>query len=215
MKIRIGSRFTRWKVMSEAPRDRNGRRMFHCRCECGVERSVYAEGLAAGRSKSCGCLKVETCAKIMVAGRKPPDPNARYKRPEYGVWRAMRDRCNRPKNKNYADYGGRGIKVYPEWDSSFDAFFAHLGPRPTSKHSIDRIDNDGDYEPGNVQWAVRTQQVRNTRLARIVTFNGETLHLKEWASRFGIGYSALKYRLAHGWGFERAIKTPSQVSRDV
>jgi hypothetical protein len=82
---------------------------------------------------------------------------------EYGVWRAMRDRCNRPNNKKYSDYGGRGIGVCKEWNKSFEAFYAHLGPRPSKDHSIERMDNDGNYEPGNVKWATRSEQMKNRR----------------------------------------------------
>lgn len=208
-----GSKFNRWTIVSYA----GVRRNFHhslCKCECGNERTLITRQVISGHSKSCGCLKLEVCAANMLAGRDlTANPHANYKRPEYGIWCAMKDRCNRQANRNFKDYGGRGIKICPEWDHSFDAFFSYVGARPSKHHSIDRIDNDGDYAPGNVRWATQSQQARNTRIAKTVSFNGETLHLLEWAARYGIGYSSLNYRLAHGWEFERAITTPVRVSR--
>ena len=94
--------------------------------------------------------------------------------PEYTVWGNMRDRCNRPANKQFHNYGGRGIRVCERWDS-FPAFLEDMGPRPSPEHEIDRIDNDGDYEPNNCRWATPAEPRRNKRTNRLLTVNGETL----------------------------------------
>ena len=209
----VGQRFGRWTVLSAAGKDKNGKHLFLCMCECGTESNVYGSSLKSGHSRSCGCLKLETCVKSMLSGRGLSSPTLNYKKPEYRIWCAMKDRCNRQKNKNYADYGGRGIRVCNEWNDSFEAFYSSVGQRPTSLHSIDRIDNDGDYEPGNVRWATQSDQARNTRTTRKYTYKGETLSLTTWAERVGIKPCSLKYRLNMGWQFERAITEPVRVSR--
>jgi len=103
----------------------------------------------------------------------------------------MIGRCYRPRNHRYAWYGGRGIRVCDRWRTSFEAFLADVGPRPTPRHSLDRIDNDGDYEPGNVRWATSFEQSRNRRNVKLYTHDGETLTLSEWADRVGLPYSTL------------------------
>ncbi len=101
--------------------------------------------------------------------------------PEYWAWASMKARCLNVKSPQFADYGGRGISVSPEWVASFESFIAHIGRRPSPQHSIDRIENDGNYEPGNVRWATSATQNRNRRNNHWVTFNGKTLTLEDWA----------------------------------
>lgn len=151
-----GHRYSRWVVLHES--EANGRsRRWRCVCDCGTERDVYQDHLRSGASQSCGCFRSE-----VTADRATKHGSAGT--PEYGAWRNMIDRCRNPNNKHYADYGGRGIAVHPEWCSDFVAFFVYMGKRPSAKHSIDRIYNEGNYEPGNVRWATREQQAQNTRL---------------------------------------------------
>lgn len=134
--------------------------------------------------------------------------NTRARRsPEYTAWNFMIGRCYRPRNHRYAWYGGRGIRVCDRWRTSFEAFLADVGPRPTPRHSLDRIDNDGDYEPGNVRWATSFEQSRNRRNVKLYTHDGETLTLSEWADRVGLPYSTLKQRVSRlGWSLARALK---------
>lgn len=131
----------------------------------------------------------------------------RPEQPEHRAWRNMRARCYNPKSASYAYYGERGITVCDEWLKSFDEFFDHVGPRPSVDHSIDRINNDGNYEPGNVRWATTTEQNRNMRHTLRVTFRGETLCVAEWAKRVGVIHCVMKKRIRK-WGIERAITTP-------
>ncbi len=126
---------------------------------------------------------------------------------EYATWAVMLQRCNNPRNKKFPRYGARGITVCERWQS-FSNFLADMGPRPTTGHSLDRIDNNGNYEPGNCRWATRSEQQRNTSTNHSVTFQGETLCLTAWAERTGISFSALKCRFRNGWSAEKALTTP-------
>ncbi len=128
--------------------------------------------------------------------------------PIYKIWQGMRDRCANPKNKGYADYGGRGIRVCPAWDRSFEAFLAAVGPRPSSAHSIDRIDNDRGYEPGNVRWATKREQNNNSRNCRIIERNGVKNTVQGWADQLGCRAAIIYTRLHKGWSDEEALKPP-------
>lgn len=124
----------------------------------------------------------------------------------YRAWLSMRVRCRFPSQDSYPLYGGRGIKVCPEWESSFEAFLAHIGEPPSAAHTLDRIDNNRNYEPGNVRWADAGEQARNRRSTSAITFQGETLCLEAWAERVGIKAKTLRARIFdHGWSVERAL----------
>ena len=121
--------------------------------------------------------------------------------PEWLAWRNMRARCSHPKHAAYKNYGGRGIRVCPGWDTTdggFDRFFSHVGPRPSDQHEIERIDNARGYEPGNVCWATTTAQARNRRTNRQVTIGGETHPLSAWAERAGLSAALLAWRIKQG-----------------
>lgn len=127
---------------------------------------------------------------------------------EYSVWVAMRTRCRCPTSQSYRDYGGRGIKVCARWDL-FENFLADMGPRPSRLHSLDRRNNNGDYEPSNCRWATRKEQLRNTRANRLLTHNGLTLPVAEWAERLGINANTIRVRLWEGFTTEAAL-TPAR-----
>lgn len=128
--------------------------------------------------------------------------------PEYNAWRALIQRCTNPRNPGYADYGGRGIRVCRRWLRSFSAFLADVGRRPTSQHTLERSNNDHGYEPGNVVWATRAEQLRNTRRTRHLTHDGRTQCLVDWAIELGIKPRALRARLDRGWTVEQALTIP-------
>lgn len=174
------------------------RYFWRCRCSCGTVKDVDHGALVSGGTKSCGCLRKERATK-----------HGGYKTPEYGIWACMVNRCRNPNYGQYKDYGGRGISVHQEWVTSFSAFLADVGPRPSPLHTLDRFPNkNGNYEPGNVRWATRKEQQRNTRSNRMLTFNGETLCVTEWAERLGIKPDVIRKRLRTGWTVEEIIRTP-------
>lgn len=129
--------------------------------------------------------------------------------PLYVVWCGIKARCYNPAHKNYADYGGRGIRMCDAWRDSFAAFYSDMGDRPTKRHTIERKENDGDYEPGNCTWATRAEQNENTRQTRLLTFAGITLSIGKWANRLGMQRRTLGNRIDRlGWSIERALTTP-------
>lgn len=147
----------------EAPRKgRQGRRhVWLCICDCGIETKIRKENLTSGNSTSCGCGKyvgldamTHGYSKHRLAGGENPK--------FYRTWSMMLDRCRNPRNKSYKYYGGRGIRVCERWHT-FENFLADMGQRPSGQHSIDRINNDGDYEPDNCRWATQIEQRHNRR----------------------------------------------------
>jgi hypothetical protein len=132
----------------------------------------------------------------------------RKRPPEYNAWRAMKQRCTYPAFVQFKDYGGRGIKVCDAWSASFVRFLRDVGPRPGQKYELDRIDNDGNYEPGNVRWATRKEQQRNKSTTRYLTAFGVTKPLVELAEHHGINVETLKTRLRAGLAPEVALTRP-------
>ena len=127
---------------------------------------------------------------------------------EYFVWREMMSRCHRPKNKDFKNYGARGIFVCDKWRASFLDFMADMGPRPSAKHQIDRIDNSKGYGPNNCRWSTKREQMRNMRTNVIIESNGERKTMAEWADVLGVNYNSLKARLRRGWSHADALTIP-------
>jgi hypothetical protein len=121
----------------------------------------------------------------------------------------MRQRCNNQKKREWPHYGGRGIKVCAQWERSFIAFLADVGMRPSPSHSLDRIDVNGNYEPGNVRWATQQQQLENTTVVRLVALNGKTQSISAWEREMGLPKGMVRSRESRGWSTEAAITTPS------
>lgn len=133
--------------------------------------------------------------------------------PAYRSWGNMLQRCTNPNNPAYPDYGGRGISVCVRWES-FDAFLTDMGDRPLGM-TLERIDNDGDYHPGNCRWATRAEQNANRRGARLLSHGGETLRISEWARRLGVRETRIRERLNKGWTVSQAVSTPPSRRNSV
>lgn len=178
LNIVAGMRFGRLVIIERAvvPTARNV--MWKCQCDCGNITVAAAANL--GRTKfSCGCFRKEKGA-ASLRGNTYQRTHNRSHTPEYTTWSAMKDRCNNPNNKKYERYGKRGIKVCQQWLVSFETFLADMGTKPTSAHTIEREDNDGNYTPENCIWATKSQQARNRRNNRRITIDGQTMLIVEW-----------------------------------
>lgn len=128
----------------------------------------------------------------------------------HSTWTGIITRCTNPKQKNYRNYGGRGVTVCERWRNSFEAFLEDVGEKPSPKHTIDRIDNSKGYEPGNVRWATMTEQHRNKRNNRRITIDGETHCITEWEDIKNLPRYMIRNRLARGWSEQDAVLTPSK-----
>lgn len=171
--------------------------MWECRCDCGVTFSRSGGNIRlSGDRASCGC-------KRGVRRRTHGKAGTRV----HSIWMGMHRRCNVPTNPSFPQWGGRGIKVCRRW-KSFASFYKDMGDPPTDKHTIDRIDNDGNYTPKNCRWATRAQQSTNKRNTIFLTFRGKTKCLSEWAKEVGLSRGAIRARLRKGWSVRKALGTP-------
>jgi len=153
---KIGMKFGRLRILSLAGRTSSGRAVWLCQCECGKTKKVVNGNLMTGAVRSCGCLIGESnISHGACRGGKITS--------EWITWKNLRNRCLNPKDKDFKNYGGRGIKVCERWASSFANFIADVGERTSPQHTLDRINNDGNYEPGNVRWATKSEQRKNQR----------------------------------------------------
>lgn len=178
------------------------RRIVLCKCDCGTEKRVGLRDLRSGATKSCGCFsRRNTLNRNLKHGHSIRGSHSST----YKAWAAMMTRCNNPNSLYYENYGGRGIRVCDRW-RAFENFLADMGECPEKK-TLDRLDNDKDYEPGNCRWATRAEQNRNQKSNLRIEFRGETMLLVDWAKRVGVNPRTLKYRIDN-WGIERALTTP-------
>lgn len=192
-----GTKYGRLTVIGFAGRS-DRKSSWYCECECGNIKVVVASYLQSGHTTSCGCRQIEhwTTDKITHGMKHTP---------EYNVYNHAKDRCRNPNDKRWADYGGRGIEFR---FNSFEEFFAEVGKRPGTKYHLDRIDNDGHYEVGNVRWCTHQESARNKRTSRYLTRDGRTQLLIEWAEELGVNPAAILYRLNSGQSEQDALTPP-------
>jgi hypothetical protein len=148
-------------------------------------------------------MTAKAMSEAMASRARPRSAKERH--PLYNVWTNMVRRCSDPGNRAFANYGGRGIRVCQEWAGDFEAFCRDLPPRPSPQHTIERINNDGGYEPGNVRWATRLEQARNQRSNVWITANGKTMLMRDWSRETGIPEPTLHRRLKANWTHERTV----------
>lgn len=202
-----GRRFGRLVVTAYTGR-RGHNSSWNCCCDCGTIMNSLGSNLLSGHTASCGCLKDELIAKLNVTHGLTKSPWKRVVQ----IWHAMIRRCTKQASKNHHRYGGRGILVCERW-LVVENFLADMGMPPTAQHEIDRIDNDGNYEPGNCRWATRKEQTRNSSANHRLTFDGRTQCIAEWADELGISYTTISGRLQRGWTDQEALSIPVRFRR--
>jgi hypothetical protein len=179
------------------------RKRWVCACDCGNEKSIFAPDLRSGHTRSCGCERKRSASERATHGMTTTA--------EYAVWQGMLNRCRNPRVKAFPLYGGRGIKVCERWMNSFEDFFADMGARPSSSHSIERQDPHGNYEPGNCIWATALEQANNKRRTRWVVYRGQPMSLCDAVRKAGsvIHHEAAAGRIFKcGWTVDDAVETP-------
>lgn len=196
-----GQKFGRLTVLEKGPESKNtyGRTTFKWRlvCDCGNTTYVNTAKLKSGHTQSCGCLQLEA---IQLSVRK----HGMRRTPEYYSWASMKNRCLCETSESYPDWGGRGVKIHKPWINSFEQFFADMGPRPKGT-TLDRIDNNGDYAPGNCRWATPKQQSNNQRSTRNFTVDGLRKTVTEWAFYLGVTRDTVNSRLKKGQTMESIV----------
>ena len=192
-----GQTFTDLVVLERVERQgRSTGAWWSCKCQCGTIKSLPSSDLLSGRIASCGCRRRRLASTRATTHGKTGSRTFR-------IWQAMKTRCSNPRARNWQRYGGRGIAVCERW-LSFDAFLMDMGEAPDG-YSLDRVDNDGCYEPANCRWATRLQQANNTSANVFIEFDGMRLSRSEWERRLGLGKTTIRSRLRSGLAVEKAL----------
>lgn len=208
-----GQRFGRLTVIEYAYTDKQGNARWLCKCDCGNETISIGKGLRCGDTKSCGCARIERAKTLSTK-------HGLCKTRLHTIWLHMRDRCLKPYSTSYERYGARGIKVCKEWLNDFVAFYNWAMSNGYKKNlTIDRIDNNGNYEPSNCRWATIEQQANNKRSSCWLEYKGERKTIAQWASSLNISEIAIRHRIDRGWTIERTltekIHTPEECKKAV
>lgn len=192
-----------WTVIGDVVKIKGKRRVW-CRCGCGIERYVRVRADGSPKTQRCHSCTMKVGKYNFRHGQSANGICS----PTYISWVAMLSRCSDPNATKFARYGGRGIVVCERW-KSFENFLADMGERPPGT-SIDRVDLNGNYEPGNCRWATDKEQCRNRTTNKRLTLNGKTLCVAEWSELYGLPYSLVAVRLRSGWTLEEALSRPSR-----
>lgn len=189
-----GRRFGRLQVLDRAPPGKRRGSYWKCLCDCGTLHTAFVQDLVTGGTSSCGCLSKETKRNYV---------HGLFGTRTYQTWHLMMARCYNPKDRSYPRYGGRGIAVCERWHDLLQ-FVGDVGERPAGL-TLGRINNDGNYEPGNVRWEAPTQQANNRRSSRLATIQGATKTHAQWCREFGVKPATFCTRLKRGWSVEEAL----------
>ncbi len=191
-------------VVVDGPFMKNHKAYWECQCDCGsVPKRIISHCLRYGESKSCGCL-------VAKAMRKVATTHGMSSLPEYKIWKNIITRCTNPKSKSYARYGAVGIGVCKEWRDDFASFYKSMGCRPSTIHSIERIDNSKGYCPNNCKWGTDAEQRRNKSTNHMIEHNGLRLCIADWSAKTGLHKNTIRNRLILGWSVAKTLTTPSR-----
>lgn len=196
-----GMKFGRLTVLGVSHRVEKTKKIYwNAICDCGTPVATCGGRMKSGMTQSCGCLCRE---RLLNANLR----HGRSHTPIHGIWSGMIQRCS-PKAAKHciADYYGRGIRVCERWHT-FEKFLEDMGERPSLNHTLDRIDNDGDYEPSNCRWVTQREQCRNTRRNVMITHKGETLCLTDWSAKLDLCYETMRHRIKRGCSVEEILYT--------
>jgi hypothetical protein len=203
-----GHTFERLTVIEKSAKVGKGYKPYWtCRCLCGTVKDIAEGSLIKELTRSCGCYSREVASSRSLTHGESRDRSSVYQ-----VWIGMKGRCRNPKDKKYPRYGGRGITVCARWDD-FANFRDDMGERPSLDHSIDRIDNNGNYCPENCRWATAREQQRNRSTNHNLEVDGVTRTLSEWSEIGGIRSPLIIYRLKHGWSASKAVSVPANPKK--
>lgn len=192
-------RFGRLRAVKLAFRDKHNREHWLFKCDCGQEKAIEKSSVKTGHTKSCGCLQLDNNKIVGITHNKS-------KTREFKIWLGIKKRCLNRKCHAYKDYGARGIMICDRWLISFEDFLADMGYAPSQFHSIDRIDNNGNYEPSNCKWITRKEQNNNTRRNRIFSYEGKNYTLSNLCDKLGLKYQLIYDRVTKlKWKIEEAI----------
>lgn len=200
-----GQRFGRLVAQAPAGRSKNRMSKWACACDCGNTAEVRIDLLRRGLTKSCGCLVREVSSKLLTAHNtvhghaKNGEMTTEYKK-----WRSVITRCDPKYADAFPSHAGRGIAVCDRWQT-FENFLADMGPFPGPGYTIERINNDGNYEPGNCRWATMKEQMRNTSRTRFVEHDGRRQCFLDWCAETGVDQRTARKRIARGWTIKQAL----------
>ena len=194
----IGKTYGNLKILKVLKERKGGKKIVECLCSCGKTKSIILANIRNGKSISCGCERIKSIAKHFMTNSK-----------EYNAWFAMKQRCDYPNSILYHRYGGRGISYQEDWDR-FENFFSDMGLAPSKNHSLDRIDNNGNYTKENCRWATREQQDYNKSTNVFITAFGKTMTKFQWVKETGLSYSCIHHRIKRGMEIEKALSLPNK-----
>ena len=201
----IGKKFGRLTVVEEVGRNKWGGVIWRCQCDCGNITETLSKYLLNGDTTSCGCRRMEILKETTELETTHHMTNTRL----YRIWSSMKRRCYNLNDKNYKNYGERGITICEEWNEFINFYNWAIKNNYDDNLTIDRIDVNKNYEPNNCRWVDRKIQGNNTRRNHYITYNGETKTMSEWADLYGINYNTLRGRINnYNWSIEKAFNTP-------
>lgn len=201
-----GVRFGRLVAATPSGKTKHGNTLWSCACDCGATALVASGKLISGSTASCGCQRSSESSKRFTT-------HGMSKRPIYTTWLGMIARCKNKNNGSYSTYGGRGVSVCERWSCSFGNFLADMGDRPSVRHTLERIDNNGDYEPENCRWALASEQSRNKSNNRWIEIGGEVKTMVDWCRQYGRSFTTFYKRIKRGWSDADAVTVPPRAKR--